>query len=97
MTTLVWFRNDLRLADNPALFDACESETGDVIAVLDAGFYAEGEASLINSVPLPGSVLVSGSDAELIKRAQTWQDVFATQIIPDRLRHTGLGDNLWRG
>ena len=71
--------------------------TGDVMAVLDAGFYAEGEASLINSVPLPGSVLVSGSEAELIKRAQTWQDVFATQIIPDRLRHTDLGDNLWRG
>ena len=33
MTAIVWFRNDLRLADNPALFDACESETGDVIAV----------------------------------------------------------------
>lgn len=33
MTTLVWFRNDLRSADNPALFEACESEPGDVIAV----------------------------------------------------------------
>jgi len=71
--------------------------TGEVMAVLDAGFYAEGEASLINSVPLPASILVSGGDAELIKRAQTWQEVFATQIIPDRLRHGELGDNLWRG
>jgi diaminopimelate decarboxylase len=71
--------------------------TGEVMVVLDAGFYAEGEASMINSVPLPASVLVSGGEAELIKRAQTWQDVFATQIIPERLRRTGLGDNLWRG
>ncbi|MEJ2087002.1 MAG: deoxyribodipyrimidine photo-lyase [Gammaproteobacteria bacterium] len=32
MTRLVWFRNDLRVADNPALFEACE--TGEpVVAV----------------------------------------------------------------
>lgn len=29
---LVWFRNDLRIADNPALYRACETE-GEVIAV----------------------------------------------------------------
>ncbi len=33
MTNLVWFRNDLRLADNPALFDACADGSADVIAV----------------------------------------------------------------
>lgn len=33
MTTLVWFRNDLRLADNPALFDACADTDKDVIGV----------------------------------------------------------------
>ena len=26
MTTLVWFRNDLRVADNPALSEACEHD-----------------------------------------------------------------------
>ena len=31
MGTLVWFRNDLRLRDNPALYHACER--GDVVAV----------------------------------------------------------------
>ena len=71
--------------------------TGDIMAILDAGFYAEGEASLINSVPLPASVLVSDGKAELIRRAQTWREVFAAQIIPDRLRRPGLGGNLWRG
>ncbi|MBT7647584.1 MAG: hypothetical protein HN768_11075, partial [Rhodospirillaceae bacterium] len=71
--------------------------TGEPVAILDAGFYAEAEASLINSVPLPATVLVADGEAELIKRAQTWQEVFATQIIPDRLRRQDLGDNLWRG
>lgn len=33
MTTLVWFRNDLRLADNPALFDACADNQGAVVGV----------------------------------------------------------------
>lgn len=34
MTTLVWFRNDLRVADNPALHDACDrGGTEAVIAV----------------------------------------------------------------
>ncbi len=33
MTTLVWFRNDLRLSDNPALFDACARAQGPVIGV----------------------------------------------------------------
>ncbi len=71
--------------------------TGDIVAILDAGFYAEGEASLINSVPPPASVLVSDGKAELISRTQTWREVFAVRIIPDRLRRSGLGDNLWRG
>ena len=33
LTTLVWFRNDLRLADNPALFDACADAQANVVAV----------------------------------------------------------------
>jgi len=70
-------------------------EDGEVMAVLDAGFYAEGEAAKINSVPFPASVLVNDGEAELIRRAETWQEVFQTQIIPERLRHAGLGDN-WR-
>ncbi len=68
---------------------------GDVLVVLDAGFYAESEASVINSVPFPAGVLVEDGKPELIRRAQTWQEVFATQIIPDRLRQAKLGDN-WR-
>lgn len=35
-THLVWFRNDLRVTDNPALADACEDPKADVIAVFIA-------------------------------------------------------------
>lgn len=46
--TIVWFRKDLRLRDNPALFHACQS--GDVLPIYihddeDAGEFALGEAS----------------------------------------------------
>ncbi|MGE0626126.1 MAG: deoxyribodipyrimidine photo-lyase [Pseudomonadales bacterium] len=33
MTSLVWFRNDLRTADNPALHDACEAPDEPVVGV----------------------------------------------------------------
>jgi deoxyribodipyrimidine photo-lyase len=33
VSTLVWFRNDLRVADHPALHDACTAEEGPVIGV----------------------------------------------------------------
>ena len=33
MKSLVWFRSDLRLEDNPALFRACRESTGGVLAV----------------------------------------------------------------
>ena len=46
-------------------------------------------------MPFPASVLVNDGTPELIRRAETWQEVFQTQIIPERLRHPGLGDN-WR-
>jgi deoxyribodipyrimidine photo-lyase len=36
MRTLVWFRADLRTADNPALYDACRASTGGVVGVFVA-------------------------------------------------------------
>lgn len=59
---------------------------GEVLAILDAGAYAESMASQFNSMPRPATVLVRGQEAELIRRRETLDDVFATQIIPDRFR-----------
>jgi len=63
-----------------------EVEAGDVIAFLETGAYQESSSSNFNALPRPASVLVHGGDAELIKRAETIDDVWARDVIPERLR-----------
>jgi diaminopimelate decarboxylase len=58
---------------------------GDVVAFLDTGAYQDAGASNFNAMPRPGIVLVSGANAEWIKRPETIEDVFARDIIPERL------------
>jgi len=60
-------------------------EPGDVLAFLDNGAYQDACASNFNGLPRPGTVLVSGSAAEWIKRAETVEDVFARDVVPERL------------
>jgi diaminopimelate decarboxylase len=59
---------------------------GDLIAVLDAGMYAETTSTQFNGMPRPATVLVSGRSHELIKRRETVEDIFALHRIPERLR-----------
>ena len=59
---------------------------GDVLAVLDAGMYAETTSTQFNGVPRPATVLVSESRVEVIKERETIQDVFHKHRIPERLR-----------
>ena len=61
-------------------------EVNDVIAFLDTGAYQDACASNFNALPRPGTVLVSGGDAEWIKRPETVADVFARDLVPERLR-----------
>ncbi|MCP4451499.1 MAG: hypothetical protein GY809_08560, partial [Planctomycetes bacterium] len=49
----------------------------DVIALLETGAYQEVSASNFNALPRPATVLVNHKVAELIKRAETVDDVFA--------------------
>ncbi len=63
---------------------------GDVLAVLDAGMYAETVSTQLNGVPRPATVLVNDATAELIKERETVLDVFARHRIPTRLR-LGIG------
>ncbi|MCX7057549.1 MAG: hypothetical protein NTZ79_10245 [Proteobacteria bacterium] len=60
-------------------------EPGDVIALLNTGSYIETCAQNFNALPRPGTVLVNGDHAELIKRGEVVQDVFARDIVPSRL------------
>jgi diaminopimelate decarboxylase len=61
-------------------------ERGDCVAILDAGMYAEAISNQFNSIPRPASVLVAPGRAELIKRRETIDDLFATHLVPERLR-----------
>jgi len=79
------------LASDCALPDI---ERGEVLVVLDAGTYAESESSQRNSMPRPATVLVHDGEIELIKRREVLEDLFATQIFPERLRKSGKGDSI---
>jgi len=61
-------------------------EAGDVLAFLDTGAYQDACASNFNGLPRPATVLVRGDEAEIVKRAETVAEVFARDVIPERLR-----------
>jgi diaminopimelate decarboxylase len=61
-------------------------EQGDVVALLNTGSYIEPMAANFNALPRPGTVLVCGDQAELIKRHETVDEVFARDIIPERMK-----------
>jgi diaminopimelate decarboxylase len=63
-----------------------ELRAGDLLAFLDTGAYQDANATNFNAMPRPATVLVSGHDAEVVKRAETVEDVFARDQIPSRLQ-----------
>ncbi len=61
------------------------AEEGDVVALLNTGSYVEPMAANFNALPRPGTVLVCGDQAEVVKRHETVEEVFARDVIPARL------------
>jgi len=59
-------------------------ESGDVVAFLDTGAYQDSSASNFNAMPRPATVLVNGYHAEVIKRRETYEDVFKRDFVPER-------------
>lgn len=67
---------------------------GDVVAFLDTGAYQDSAASTFNALGRPGTVLVHAGESELIRRHETLDEVFARDLVPDRLSEradTGRG------
>lgn len=60
---------------------------GDLLAIFNAGAYGFSMASQYNNRPRPSEVLISGNQAELIRRRETMSDLISTQLIPPRLLH----------
>lgn len=58
---------------------------GDLLVFLDAGAYGFSMTSEYNARPLPAEVLVDGDDALLIRRRGTLDDLFRSQVIPERI------------
>jgi diaminopimelate decarboxylase len=56
-------------------------ESGDLVAVLDAGAYGMSESSNYNTRLRPAEVLVEGSKARLIRRRETMADLLAPEIF----------------
>ena len=71
-------------------------EPGEVLAVLDTGAYQDAGASNFNAMPRPATVLVSGAAAEVVRRAETVEDVFGRDTVPARLGGggTAVGDGV---
>jgi diaminopimelate decarboxylase len=62
-----------------------EVRVGDVLAFIDTGAYQDANATNFNAMPRPATVLVTGDRCELVKRAETIEDVFRRDVIPQRL------------
>ena len=63
-----------------------EVEPGDVVAILDTGAYQDAASSNFNALPRPATILVHGDRTEVVKRAETVDDVFRRDTVPERLR-----------
>jgi diaminopimelate decarboxylase len=67
------------------------TSVGDHIAFLDTGAYQDATAANFNAMPRPATILVNGSVAEVIKQAETIEDVFRRDVVPPRLRVSPSG------
>ncbi len=56
-------------------------EPGDCLAVLEAGAYGASMASQYNSFPRPAEILVDQTEVQLIRRPETYQDLWAKERL----------------
>ncbi|MCW0002144.1 hypothetical protein OE766_28515 [Pararhizobium sp. YC-54] len=73
---------DSRMADNWAVPDLA---TGEPVAILDAGMYADSASTQFNSVPRPATVMISDGTVHIIKRRETVEDLYRNTSVPDHL------------
>ncbi len=55
-------------------------EPGDIVAFLDTGAYQDAAATNFNVLARPGTVLVSGNQARLVKRHETLDQILGRDI-----------------
>ena len=62
-----------------------DPQVGDIVAVYDAGAYGFTMSSRYNARPLCAEVIVNDGKAELTREAETVEEQWAHQIVPERL------------
>lgn len=62
-----------------------ELAAGDIFTFINTGSYIEVYTCNFNALPRPGTVLVKGDNAEMIKSHETLDQVFGRDIVPERL------------
>ncbi|WP_409200186.1 diaminopimelate decarboxylase [Methanobrevibacter sp. DSM 116169] len=61
-------------------------EEGDILAILNAGAYSFTMASNYNTRPLPKEVLISNKKAIVVRKEQSYDDIFQKQTMPEHLK-----------
>lgn len=74
----------------PAIRVPGDLAPGDLMAILDVGAYQEVSMSNFNAMPRPATLLVANDTVSVIRRAETQEDVFARDVVPEHLQPPGL-------
>jgi diaminopimelate decarboxylase len=69
-----------------------DMEPGDLLALLDVGAYQEVSMSNFNAMPRPATLLVTGSGVSMIRRAESQEEVFARDVLPEHLTTAPMGE-----
>ncbi len=65
-----------------------EAEPGDIICIFCTGAYNYSMSSNYNRVPKPAGIIVHEGQSDVIIKRETYQDLIAFDVIPERLRKT---------
>ena len=68
-----------------------QTKPGDILVVMGTGAYNYSMASNYNRLPRPAAVVVGNSEANLILRRETYQDLIRQDCLPQRLQGTNKG------
>ena len=75
----------------PAVMVPGGLEIGDIMAMLDVGAYQEVSMSNFNAMPRPATLLVNQDKISVIRQAETEEDVFRRDIVPEHLQKKEQG------
>jgi len=70
--------------------------TGDILAILDAGMYAESDSNQLNWIPRPATVMVKGGQSGLVREAETLDTIFSSQRLPGWLQKSTTVSSRYR-